>query len=180
MSKAAGKHIDIKQNDATGDSRLGAEGLITAHRVIETFGGTKELDHVRSDIFHSDKRVVLSALSALGRLKDKKSTGYITRHFTNKDQDIQCAAIEAIGRIGLSDSVRSLINLFKTSHIERVRCAALKSLTCLAQEKTAGGLDHGKGLIEFMGDPGGHLAQGRHFSCLDQLDLRFQPLQFHS
>ena len=136
LSEAAEKHTTVKETDAAGESRLPVEGLITAHRVIEAFGITRDLDPVRSDIFHSDKRVVLSALSALGHLKDKQSTGYIIRHFTHKDQEISCAAIEAIGQIGLLDNQRSLINLFKTSKGERVRCAVLKTLSGLAREKT--------------------------------------------
>jgi class 3 adenylate cyclase len=136
MSGAEDRHKTVKDTDTAGECMLTAEGLVTTHRVIEAFGSIKELGPVRSDIFHSDKRVVLSALSVLGHLKDKQSVGIITRHFTHKDQEIQCAAIDTIGQIGLLDSIRSLINLFKTSHGERVRCAVLKTLSGLAQEKT--------------------------------------------
>jgi class 3 adenylate cyclase len=136
MSEAAEKKELEKEITETGEGRLSSEGLITMHRVIEAFGSTENLGPVRSDIFHADKRVVLSALSCLGKLKDKRSAGYITRHFTHKDTEIQCAAIETIGQIGLLDSARSLINLFKTSRKEQVRCAVLETLSGLVQEES--------------------------------------------
>ena len=44
----------------------------------------------------------------------------------------------------------------------------------LADKKTAGGFDNRKGLVEFMGNAGGHFSQGCHFTGLDQLLFGFK------
>jgi class 3 adenylate cyclase len=124
------------EREADVEARLSPEGLITLHRIVEEYGSTDNLVPIRSDIFHSDKRVVLSALSCLARLKDKQSVGHIIRYFTHQDTELQCAAVDAVGQIGLLDSVRSMINLFKTSYKEQVRCTTLKWLSDLAREKS--------------------------------------------
>ena len=42
----------------------------------------------------------------------------------------------------------------------------------LAQDKAAAGFNDGQGLIQFMGDAGGHFSQGGHLAGLHQLLFR--------
>ena len=106
MSDVEAKQGVARESNSTGETGLSEEGIITCHRVLEAFGSDSHgLDSLRSDLFDSRPKIVLSAVAVLGKIKDQKSVGHITRLFTHKDEEIQCAAVEAIGQIGHSESL---------------------------------------------------------------------------
>ena len=133
MSDVKAKQGVARESNSTGENGLSEEGIITCHRVLEAFGSDSQgLDSLRSDLFDSRPKIVLSALAVLGKIKDQKSVGHITRLFTHKDEEIQCAAVEAIGQIGHSEGLKILLNLFRTSKDEQLRIVILKTLSTMS------------------------------------------------
>jgi len=112
---------------------LDEEFIITSHRILEHFNFSDEiLDLIHRDIFDSRKNVTLSALELLGKIKNKKSLGYIYRLFKSTDEVIKCAAIRTVGKIQLEESLSVLINLFKTTQNELIRNTILEALIKIA------------------------------------------------
>lgn len=126
------KHADAKSVQAQNISEsevVPEEYIITTHRILENFkDGQPGVDLLHSDLFDSREKIVLSALSALGRLKSRSSIRYISRLFANKDENIQCVAVRTIGEIGETESSRLLLDLFKTTQSERLRSEILSTL----------------------------------------------------
>ncbi|MFW6180176.1 MAG: adenylate/guanylate cyclase domain-containing protein [Spirochaetota bacterium] len=117
------------------DNALGEEGIITSHRVLESYGsGSRGISVLHSDLFDGRKRVVISALQALGRMRNQDSIAYLSRLFTHGDADIRCAAVRAVGEIGHAGSLSTLLNLFKTSQGEQLRNTVLETAVRLAPD----------------------------------------------
>jgi class 3 adenylate cyclase/HEAT repeat protein len=113
-------------------SNLGPETKITTHELIRAFDrGKKGIEILHKDLFDSNTEVVLSALAALGTLGDKRSLQHIAKLLTQPNESILCAAVKVIGDIGNPEAVQILLNLFKVSKNEEIRCLILDSLIAL-------------------------------------------------
>jgi len=119
--------------DYSEEGKLSEDSIITIHRIIEKFGNKSlGINKLHKDLFDSRTSIVLSALSAIEKIGDKKSIEYVSRLFSHKDELIQCAAVKTSGIIGTSDLSDVLIRLFKTTQSEKLRCEVLLSLSKLA------------------------------------------------
>jgi class 3 adenylate cyclase/HEAT repeat protein len=116
-------------------SNLGREAKITSHVLLKAFDREKKgIEILHRDLFDASTEVVLSALSALGELRDKRSLKHIARLLTQPEEAICCAAVRAIGDIGHPGAARMLQDLFKVSKAEELRCAILETLAMLCPQ----------------------------------------------
>lgn len=110
-------------------AKLGAEAAITVHRVVEAFDTEKKsINVIHSDLFDSRPKVVLSAISAISKIGDPRSFRFIARLLSHRDETIQIAAVRAAGEIAHPSAKKIILDLFKTSGSEILRCGALEAL----------------------------------------------------
>ena len=121
-------------------NKPGEETSVTIHRIIESAytrsvaGGGPDLDFrlrdiIYRDLFDSRPKVVISALSALGKIRDNHSVEYISRLFTHEDEEVKDAAVKAAGDIGDPGFYKPLLGLFKTVRNENILLRVMTSLS---------------------------------------------------
>ena len=119
--------------EAAESPALAVEPLITTHRIFEAYDEHKKsLDVLHGDLFDSRLPVALSALEAVARLADTRSFPYVARLLASAQEDVQCAAVRALGAIGHPDAPRLLLDFAKTSRTERMRRELLGALAAAA------------------------------------------------
>jgi HEAT repeat protein len=112
---------------------LPIEALVTTHRIFEAFDTQKKsLEILHGDLFDSRPPVALSALAAVGMLADTRSFPYVARLLAGAQEELQCAAVRALGAIGHPDAPRLLLDLAKTTRTERMRREILGALAAAA------------------------------------------------
>jgi HEAT repeat protein len=112
---------------------LPVEPLLTTHRIFEACDAQKKsLEVLHGDLFDSRMPVTLSALAAVGALADTRSFPYVARLLAGAQEEVQCAAVRALGAIGHPDVPRLLLDLLKTTRTERVRREILAALAAAA------------------------------------------------
>jgi class 3 adenylate cyclase/HEAT repeat protein len=110
-------------------SDLGEEAKITTQLILKSYDrGRLGLEVLHRDLFDSSNRVVLSALEALGEIKDPRSLGLMARLLGSQDEEIKCAAALTIGNIGHPKTIKVLLDLYKITNSERLRLAILQAL----------------------------------------------------
>ena len=136
MSDVQSDQLSSQVKSAEKEKKLCEQATITSHRILEAFDNERRsINVVHSDLFDSRPGVVLSALSAIGGLKDPSSLKYVSRLFTHKDESMQSAAVEATGEIGHPNSYKILLDLFNTSQSEKLRRRILKNLMKIAPQE---------------------------------------------
>ncbi len=104
----------------------------TSHRVLEKLDPERRGLHIlHRDLFDSNQAVVLSALSAIGALKERRSLQFVLRLAAQDDEPIQCAALQALAAMGHADVAGFLVDLYKLSRNDTVRRAALEAIGML-------------------------------------------------
>jgi len=108
---------------------IAVEPLLTAHRLLEAHPGhPKGLEFLHVDLFDSRLPVSLSALAAVRVLADTRSFPHVARLIGSANEDVQCAAARALGRIRHPDAPRLLLDLLKTTRSEKLRREILEAL----------------------------------------------------
>jgi HEAT repeat protein len=98
------------------------EPLLTAHRLIEACPGhAKGLEFLHVDLFDSRLPVALSALAAVRERADARSFPYVARLIGSANEDIQCAAVRALGSIKHPEAQKLLREILKTSRSDKLR-----------------------------------------------------------
>ncbi|HEY9593386.1 MAG TPA: adenylate/guanylate cyclase domain-containing protein, partial [Spirochaetia bacterium] len=87
---------------------------------------------LHADMFDARASVALSALAAVGALGDARSYPYVARLATNAQEEVQCAAVKALGSIPHTGVVKLLIEMLKTTRTEKLRREILSSLCTAA------------------------------------------------
>jgi len=112
---------------------LSVEPLLTTHRIFEACDSQKKcLAVLHGDLFDSRLPVALSALAAVGTLADTRSFPYVARLLASAQEDVQSAAVRALGTIGHPDAPRLLLDLAKTTRTEKLRREILGALASAA------------------------------------------------
>jgi class 3 adenylate cyclase len=112
-----------------------AAARLTSHRILEKLDRDhRGLEIVHKDLFDADARVMMSALSAVSTMGDKRSLKLVLRLATNDDETIRTTATEALGRMGHPEAAKVLFDLFKLTRSESVRKASLEALVGLAPD----------------------------------------------
>jgi HEAT repeat protein len=110
--------------------RIAVEPLLTAHRLLEACPGhPKGLEFLHVDLFDSRLPVALSALAAVRVLADTLSFPHLARLIGNANEEVQCAAVRALGSIRHPDTPRLLLDLLKTTRSEKLRSESLAALS---------------------------------------------------
>jgi len=116
-------------------SELGAECKISSHVLLEAvdreYAG---LPVLHQDLFDAAQPVVFSALGVLGRWRDHHSMNLVSRLLNVPEEDVQAAAVKALGALGDPGSLRVLSEMLKVVKSERVRGALLEALATLAPQ----------------------------------------------
>jgi len=114
---------------------LNEDAILTTHKILGAFGrDARTFDILRADIFDSRPLIVISALQALGVIKDPRSFGWISRLFSHPDPEIVCAAIRVSGKIAAPETLPLLLKLFATRREELVHLELLRTLAELSPE----------------------------------------------
>jgi len=115
---------------------LSEESKKTTHLILKSFDARKRgIEILLRDLFDSNSRVVCSALDALGTMNDPRSLKFIGRLLTSPEQEIQHAAVRAIGEIGHPKAVKVLFDLYKISKSERLRLVILEAIAKISPEE---------------------------------------------
>jgi class 3 adenylate cyclase len=110
-------------------SRLPVEAMLTTHRLFEAFDTQKRsLECLHGDMFDARPKVAVSAVTAVGSFGDARSFPYIARLLTSGQEEVQLAAIRALGRIAHPGVVKLLMDVLKTARTDKVRREILASL----------------------------------------------------
>ncbi len=116
-----------------GAAELAREPRITSHRVLEKLDRHhRGLEILHRDLFDGDQAVVLSALSAVAALADKRSLRLVVKLAATADKVIRAAAAGALGSMGHPEAAKVLLDLFRLSRDTAVRQAALSSLAAIS------------------------------------------------
>ncbi len=108
---------------------VAVEPLLTAHRLLETRPGhPKGLEFLHVDLFDARLPVSLSALAAVRVLADARSFPYVARLTGSANEEVQCAAVRALGGIRHADGPRLLLDLLKATRSEKLRREILGAL----------------------------------------------------
>ena len=114
---------------------LDEDAILTTHKILGAFGrDTRTFDILRADIFDSRPLIAISALHALGVIKDLRSFTWISRLFSHPDPEIVCAAVRVSGKIGAPDTLPILLKLFAARREELVHLEILRTLAQLSPE----------------------------------------------
>jgi class 3 adenylate cyclase len=110
--------------------RIAVEPLLTAHRLLEACPRQpKGLEFLHVDLFDSRLPVCLSALAAVRALADTRSFPHVARLIGSANEEVQCAAVRALGSIRHPATPKLLFDLLKTTRSERLRREALAALS---------------------------------------------------
>ena len=133
-SGGAGMPVDVSPSPRGGtEAALSVEPVITTHRIFEACDEQKKsLEVLHGDLFDSRLPVALSALEAVAVLADTRSFPYVARLIASAPEEVQCAAVRALGAIGHPDAPRLLMDLVKTTRTERMRRELLGALAAAA------------------------------------------------
>jgi len=132
----------VSNNDTTllpeassSPGELNEDAILTTHKILGAFGrDARTFDILRADIFDSRPLIAISALQALGAIRDPRSLGYISRLFSHPDPEIVCAAVRVSGKIAAPDTLPLLLKLFATRREELVHLEILRTLAVLSPE----------------------------------------------
>jgi len=126
--------VDVSPSPRGGtEAALSVEPVITTHRIFEACDEQKKsLEVLHGDLFDSRLPVALSALEAVAVLADTRSFPYVARLIASAPEEVQCAAVRALGAIGHPDAPRLLMDLVKTTRTERMRRELLGALAAAA------------------------------------------------
>jgi class 3 adenylate cyclase len=117
------------------NSILGREAKITSHQILKVVeSGAREkkgLDILHWHLFDESRQVVLSALEVLKEIGDQRSLKHIVKLLSQPDEDVQCAAVRAIGAIRHPAAAKILREFFKVTRGENPRCAILEVLAAV-------------------------------------------------
>ena len=114
---------------------LPLEPLITTHRLFEAWDAAKKsLQLLHADLFDSRVQVATSALNAVAVLADTRSFPYVARLLAGAQEEVQCAAVRALGAIGHPDVPRLLLDLARTTRAEKLRREILGALAVAAPQ----------------------------------------------
>ncbi len=122
--------------------QIAVEPLLTTHRLLEACPGhPKGLELLHGDLFDSRLPVALSALAAVRALADTRSFPYVARLLGSANEEVQCAAVRALGSIRHPDAPKLLLDLLKTTRSEKLRREILAALGEAApQDKEIAGI----------------------------------------
>jgi adenylate cyclase len=110
--------------------QIAVEPLLTVHRLIETCPGhPKGLEFLHIDLFDSRPAVALSALAAVRVLADIRSFPYVARLIDSADEELQFAAVRALGSIRHPDTAKLLLDLLKTTRNDKLHRELLEALS---------------------------------------------------
>ncbi|HTU01726.1 MAG TPA: adenylate/guanylate cyclase domain-containing protein [Candidatus Sulfotelmatobacter sp.] len=124
--------------------RLPVEGLKTAHRLLAAFDKDgKGLEWLHGDLYDSRVEVARSALDAVAVLASPRSFVHVARVLAGGNEELQAAAVRALGRIRNPGSVRALVDLLKTARGEGLRREILDALaSAVPKDRELAGLVH--------------------------------------
>jgi class 3 adenylate cyclase len=114
---------------------LSEDAILTTHKILGAFGrDARSIEILHADLFDSRPRIAISALQALGRIRDPRSFGYISRLFRHSDPEIACSAVRASGEIGAPDALQVLLKLSANRREEVVQLEILRTLAGLSPD----------------------------------------------
>ncbi len=114
---------------------MNEDAILTTHKILAAFGrDARSFDILRADIFDSRPLIALSALQALGVIKDPRTFGWISRLLSHPDPEIVCAAIRVSGKVAAPETLPLLLKLFAARREELVHLELLRTLAELSPE----------------------------------------------
>ncbi|HYW83369.1 MAG TPA: HEAT repeat domain-containing protein, partial [Spirochaetia bacterium] len=112
---------------------LNEDAILTTHKILAAFGrDARTFDILRADIFDSRPLIALSALQALGVIKDPRTFGWISRLLSHPDPEIVCAAVRVSGKVAAPETLPLLLKLFAARREELVHLELLRTLAELS------------------------------------------------
>jgi class 3 adenylate cyclase len=127
----------IRSKDLASPGELNEDAILTTHKILGAFGrDARTFDILHADLFDSRPRIALSAIQALGVIRDPRSFGYLARVFRHPDPDIVCAAVRVSGEIAAPDTLPLLLQLSATRREEAVHLEVLRTVAALSPESS--------------------------------------------